>query len=80
MIFNFINFTRRSLILALKSGSEFFVFKTLSVCLSQRCSPREDIADLVTLKNIWFFEILFTVSCRIIVFYNFEFILKGFWY
>ena len=29
------------------------VFKNLSVCLFQRCGPRDDIANLVTLKKIF---------------------------
>ena len=49
----FFNFMRRSLILALKSGNEFVVFKTLSVCLFQIRGPRDDIANLVTLSKIF---------------------------
>ena len=66
------------MILALKSGHEFVVFKNLSVYLFPRSGPRDDIANLLTLKK--FFSSVFTVSYRVIVFYNFEFILKGFWY
>ena len=49
----FFNFVRRSLILALKSGNEFVVFKSLSVCLFQIHGPREGIANLVTLSKIF---------------------------
>ena len=49
----FFNFMKRSLILALKSGNEFVVFKSLSVCLFQIRGPRDDIADLVTLSKIF---------------------------
>ena len=49
----FFNFMRRSLILALKSGNEFVVFKSLSVCLFQIRGPRDDIANLVTLSKIF---------------------------
>ena len=42
---------RQSLILALKCGKEFFVFKNLSVYLFQRRGPHDDIANLVTLKK-----------------------------
>ena len=44
---------RRSLILALKSGNEFVVFKSLSVCLFQMRGPRDDIANFVTLSKIF---------------------------
>ena len=47
----FLNSMRQSLTLALKSGDEFVVFKSLSVCLFQRRCPSDDIANLVTLKN-----------------------------
>ena len=66
------------MVLALKSGNEFAVFKSLSVCLFQILGRRDDIANLVTLSKI--FGSLKFIHCRIIVFYNFEFILKGFWY
>ena len=49
----FFNFMKRSLILALKSGNEFVVFKSLSVCLFQIRGPRDDIANLVTLSKIF---------------------------
>ena len=49
----FFNFMRPSLILALKSGNEFVVFKTLSVCLFQIRVPCDDIANLVTLSKIF---------------------------
>ena len=49
----FFNFMRQSLILALKSGNEFVVFKSLSVCLFQIRGPRDDIANLVTLNRIF---------------------------
>ena len=70
----FFNFMRRPLILALKSDNEL-IFKSLLVCLFQICGPLDHIANLVTLKK----ENIFTVSCKTIVFYNFEIILKGFW-
>ena len=47
----FFNFTRRSLILALKSGNEFVVFKSLSVYLFQRGGPRDNTGNLVTMKK-----------------------------
>ena len=40
-----------SLILALKSDKEFFVFKSLSLCFFLRCGPLDKIANLVTLKK-----------------------------
>ena len=49
----FFDFMRRSLILALKSGNKFVVFKSLSVCLFQICGPHDDIANLVTLSKIF---------------------------
>ena len=49
----FLNFMRQSLILALKSGNEFVVFKSLSVFLLQIRVPRDDIANLVTLNKIF---------------------------
>ena len=70
----FFNFMRRSLILALKSDNEL-IFKSLLVCLFQIRGPLDHIANLVALKE----ENIFTVSCKTIVFYNFEIILKGFW-
>ena len=45
----FLNFMRRSLILALKSGNEFVVFKSLF----QIRGPHDDIANLVTLNKIF---------------------------
>ena len=47
MFFDFM----RSFILALKNGNEFVVFKSLSVWLFQISGPRDDIANLVTLKK-----------------------------
>ena len=49
----FFNFMRQSLILALKSGNEFVLFKSLSVCLFQIHVPRDDIANLVSLSKIF---------------------------
>ena len=49
----FFNFMRRSLILALKSGNEFVVFKTLSVCLFQIRGPPDNFANLVTRSKIF---------------------------
>ena len=39
------------LVVVLKSGSKFVVFKSLSVCLFQRCGPHGNIANLVTMKK-----------------------------
>ena len=39
------------LILDLKSDNQFVVFKVLSACLFQRHAPRDDSANLVTLKK-----------------------------
>ena len=47
----FFNFMRRSLILALKSGNEFVVFKSFVVF--QIRGPRDDIANLVTQSKIF---------------------------
>lgn len=65
--FNFSKF----LILALKSDfNKFFVFKRLSAYLFQRGDPHDEISNIVALS----------VSCAVIVFYIFEFILKDLWY
>ena len=50
MVFNFI---RRSLILSVKNGNEFLVFKSLSVCLFRRRGPHDDIENLVTPQKIF---------------------------
>ena len=66
---------RLSLILALKSNNNFAVFKSLSVCLFKTQGPREDITNLVNTKKYLALSNCITVCCRVIVFYNFEFIL-----
>ena len=48
----FFNFMRQSLILTLKSANDFVVFKRLPVWLFQIRSPRDDVANLVTLNKI----------------------------
>ena len=50
-----------SLILALRSGNEFVIFKSLSVCLFQRQGPRDDVANLVTLKKVFGFLKLYSL-------------------
>ena len=52
----FFDFMRQSLILALKSDNEFVVFQSLWIWwmwLFQRRGPGDDIANLVTLKEIF---------------------------
>ena len=47
------NFIRLSLNLALKIGKEFVIFKSWSVCLLKRRDPRDEMENLVTLKEIF---------------------------